>query len=130
MLRRLFTIMAAISLLLCLGVCAMWARSFYVPDQREWLGWNLYQACSSCGSIQLRRYSCESAQGKMVGWPANDPRYHDPTIQALLADIGPGLVDLVPLQPFVPMPFAKVDRLSELPWQFPDYRFQRTKYWI
>jgi hypothetical protein len=36
MMRRLFTISAVVSLLVCLGTCALWARSYWISDSLEW----------------------------------------------------------------------------------------------
>jgi hypothetical protein len=37
MLRRLFTLLSALSLLLCVGTCAMWVRSYLRYDQYAWV---------------------------------------------------------------------------------------------
>jgi predicted RNA-binding Zn-ribbon protein involved in translation (DUF1610 family) len=36
--RRLFTLLSAMSLLLCVGTCALWARSYKLSDQLDWDG--------------------------------------------------------------------------------------------
>jgi hypothetical protein len=44
MIRRLFTLLSAVSLLLCVATCALWARSYRLSDQVKWdridgVGW-------------------------------------------------------------------------------------------
>jgi hypothetical protein len=52
MMRRLFTLLSALSLLLCVGACVMWVRSYWVAD--EWVGqsgnWS-FQAGSTRGAL-------------------------------------------------------------------------------
>jgi hypothetical protein len=36
MLRRVFTLLSALSLLLCIGTAMMWARSYFVRDELYW----------------------------------------------------------------------------------------------
>ena len=37
--RKLFTLLARLSLLLCVAVCVLWVRSYFVADRFFWRGW-------------------------------------------------------------------------------------------
>jgi hypothetical protein len=63
--RRLFTVAAALSCLLAVGVAASWVRSYWVYDQ------------VSCGSV-LDRFQCAwrsyGASFQFPGWPPGIPK--------------------------------------------------------
>jgi predicted RNA-binding Zn-ribbon protein involved in translation (DUF1610 family) len=45
MIRRLFTILSALSLLLCVATCVLWVRSYW---HRDWLGWRGGEQSARC----------------------------------------------------------------------------------
>ena len=105
--QRRLGVFATSSFALCVALCAMCVRSFYVADHHERVKWNLYDVTSARGSIDFRRISCDSALCKRVVWKQDDPRLHE--WPELAADMGPGIYDLVPLQPLQPKTIGRVD---------------------
>ena len=60
--RRLFTLCSALSLLLCVAVCVLWVRSYWVED------WVKYHGPDVAG-LRWRRFACASGGGHVtVSW--------------------------------------------------------------
>ncbi|MDB5356644.1 MAG: hypothetical protein JWN24_3097 [Phycisphaerales bacterium] len=60
MLRPLFTSAAALSLLLCVGTCVMWARSYQTNDELVWLnkhGWR--RVALARGYVEVKVFLCK-----------------------------------------------------------------------
>ena len=58
--RRLLNLLTALSLLLCVGVCVLWVRSYYTADvimrtvyHKDPLGWSRVQLESNRGALDL-----------------------------------------------------------------------------
>ena len=52
--RHLFTILSALSLLLCVGTCVLWVRSYSVWDEVVWDARNTYGSTLSIASLRGR----------------------------------------------------------------------------
>jgi hypothetical protein len=75
MLRRLFNVLSALSLLLCAAVVALWVRSYWVNDRL-----NIWPAGPGPGGADCRSYNLRSGKGGLAFWiSARDgpsaPRY-------------------------------------------------------
>jgi hypothetical protein len=72
MLRRVFTLLSALSLLLCAGACVLWVRSYYV-----WYAWDWDDAGtrhtvgSSGGRVFYDHVTPGSARSRPVGFHSN-----------------------------------------------------------
>ena len=74
MARRLFTLLSAASLLLCLGTCALWARSAFVADEIAFVAPRSYTSAQSAGGrlqFEWGGYGSEAGPG---GWRHNVER--------------------------------------------------------
>jgi len=85
MLHRLFAILSALSLMLCVATCALWARSHRVLDQVGWGGWSIVQPVLQGREVTAReRTRCitggrgellfegRSQESTMPQWAAED----------------------------------------------------------
>jgi hypothetical protein len=91
--RRLFTILSALSHLLCIGVIVLWARSYVAPDAVAWTGagrlteWSIHSSRGWIGIEGTRtsngvapatgRWTWDSGDAFWApwGWPAGAIRY-------------------------------------------------------
>src|SRR5687768_12876884 len=86
LLRFAFTALSALSLLLCVGVCVLWVRSYWVSDYVIWsrflrhekqltpvdVYWQGYVACSDGGVLVLRTHI--ATEWELPTWEVG----HDP----------------------------------------------------
>ena len=83
MLRRLFTLLSALSLLLCVATAVMWVRSYRVGDTYVWLpparvkalqiGHGLPRYTPFCRPLFTARHSSRYARTPKTEWPLLKP---------------------------------------------------------
>jgi hypothetical protein len=61
--RRLFTLLSALSLLLCMGTCVLWVRSGWHADVVTFAGRERWRAVSVHGGVMLDRFSVTRRSG-------------------------------------------------------------------
>jgi hypothetical protein len=67
MLRRLFNVAAALSLVVCLAICGIWTRSFYRTDQRTFqTPAAFYQVMSGSGGLVVYRLQPKDGEVRWV----------------------------------------------------------------
>jgi hypothetical protein len=91
--RRLFTLLSALSLILCVGTCVLWARSYVRTDAYEWHP-DRYRRLV----ISSRRGVVEYWRGIMYTFPSSTPvlslPYWIPATAAAVPPLAYGMVFL------------------------------------
>jgi hypothetical protein len=82
MLRRLFTLLSALSLLLCAAVAVLWVRSYWVVDEWMWTGTSVadgratvrqYELEPQCGTFTLTYRRLDSTSAASAREVAENP---------------------------------------------------------
>ena len=85
MARRLFTLLSALSLLLCMATVVLWVRSYYVGDSVLWnpldpqghgARWRLYEVMSGTGLLRVQGTTLRAKPYSYLdGWRKPEWRY-------------------------------------------------------
>jgi len=74
--RHAFTILAALSLLLCMAMCVLWIRSYFVADSFAWYGKDRIVAYNAERNVTRWIYY-DDMDGDHPGWSAGTCRTPD-----------------------------------------------------
>ena len=66
MLRRLSTLAAAVSLMVCVTTCVLWVRSYWVTDNLVWLDGAIWRPANYDGPIIRHKRSLSTARGGLL----------------------------------------------------------------
>ena len=85
MLRRLFTLFSALSLVLCVLLCVLWVRSYWVGDRlshgQSQHPYTYWEVASFSGALRVSKFTFEHAPGLGAGWgwaTAQEPGPYSP----------------------------------------------------
>jgi hypothetical protein len=66
--RQLFTLAAAVSAVLCVGVCVLWVRGYKVPDSLSWVrGGDQYTLVSDGPDYTARAAAVGAGVSQSIG---------------------------------------------------------------